>query len=126
MEIILFQILLAIAFAYLIYGLISYYQNPYRKLKKAKQDNEFYIVDDQNNVEKNLQFVFKGCLFIGEKYIGSTDEQFVVGTIDITVHDPLELTGITKDDLVFLEEKMKKIYPYAQIKWKYPISVLLD
>lgn len=126
MVVILFQILLIITFGFLIYGALNYYRNPYRKLNKAKQKNEFYLVDDENNIKKNFQFVFKGCLFEGEKYIGSTDEQFVVATIHIIAHDPLELTGITKEDLKFLEEKIKLAYPHAQIKWKHPITLLFN
>jgi len=125
MPVVTFQVLLIIAACFLLYGFFNYLRSPERKLKKAKQSKEFFIVDDEENVQKNLQFVYKGCLFEGEKYIGSWEQQFVVANIDIFVHDPLELKGISKKDLVFLEEKIKSFYPHADIHWKHPISVLL-
>lgn len=123
-EVTLFQILLVIAIGFLLYGIIKHYRNPYRKLQVAKRNNQFYFVDDHNNIKKNFQFVYEGCLFEGEKYMGSANQQFVVATIHIIVHDPDELTGITKSDLLELEEKIIDRYPHAQIHWKHPINQL--
>jgi|SRR5699024_993774 len=126
MPVITFQVLLIIATCFLLYGFFNYLRSDERKLLKAKNKNKYYLIDDSENVQKNLRFVYKGCLFEGEKYIGSRGNQFVVANIDISVHDQLELKGISKVDLSFLEEKIKGIYPNASIHWKHPISVLLE
>src|SRR5690625_4041312 len=106
-----FQVLLLIAAIFLLYGFYNYLRSPERKLKRAKKNKQFFLIDDKENVHKNFTFVYKGCSFEGEKYIGSTEEKFVVANIDITVHDPNELKGISKQDLLFLEEKITEHYP---------------
>lgn len=124
MPVVMFQVLLIIASIFLCYGFINYLRSSERKLKRAKKKKEFFLIDDQENVQKNLTFVYKGCSFIGEKYIGSQEERFVVANIHISVVDPLELRGISKKDLIFLEEKIKSHYPYATIHWRHPIQLL--
>ncbi len=72
-----------------------------------------------------MQFVYKGCLFEGEKYLGTTEDAFEVVNIHVTVRDPLELRGLTRDDLYFMEKEILMRYPYASIEWKHPINQLL-
>ncbi|WP_233881024.1 sigma-w pathway protein ysdB [Virgibacillus halodenitrificans] len=125
MIVVLFRILILVSIALLIYTWVQYYKNPQRKLRIAKESKEFYFVDQANNSKKNLQFVYKGCFFEGEKYLGTTEDSFEVVNINITVNDHLELRGLTRDDLYFLENEILLRYPYAKITWKHPISKLL-
>ncbi|AIF43247.1 hypothetical protein [Virgibacillus sp. SK37] len=125
MIVVLFRILILVSIALLIYTWVQYYRNPQRKLRLAKESKEFYFVDEANNSKKNLQFVYKGCLFEGEKYLGTTEDSFEVVNINITVNDSLELRGLTRDDLYFLENEILLRYPYAKITWKHPINKLL-
>ncbi|WP_087971865.1 sigma-w pathway protein ysdB [Oceanobacillus rekensis] len=125
MVVILFRILILIALVLLVYTWIQYLRNPERRLQIAKESNEFFIINDTSNSKKNLRFVYKGCFFEGEKYLGTTEESFEVVDIHITVHSPLELRGITRDDLYFLENEILLQYPYAKITWKHPINELI-
>lgn len=125
MIVVLFRILILVSIALLIYTWVQYYKNPQRKLRIAKYSKEFYFVDQANNSKKNLQFVYKGCFFEGEKYLGTTEDSFEVVNINITVNDHLELRGLTRDDLYFLENEILLRYPYAKITWKHPINKLL-
>lgn len=118
----LFRILISIAIIFLFYTAYQYYHNPQRRLKKAKRLKKFYYVDDTNNSKKNIQFVYKGCLFEGEKYLGTTDDAFEVVDIHISVQEPLELKGFTIEDFLFLENEISKHYPHATLKWKHPIN----
>lgn len=124
MTIYLFRILTIIAIVILLYTAYRYYQNPQRLLQRAKKNRQFFIVDDPDNSKKNIHFVYKGCQFEGEKYIGMTEMSFDVITLNISVNDPLELKGITKKDILFLENELKKLYPKATIHWRHPIDQL--
>ncbi|WP_121639492.1 sigma-w pathway protein ysdB [Virgibacillus sp. Bac330] len=125
MIVILFRVLIVLALALLIYTWIQYYRNPQRKLQIAKAEGTYYFLDEPGNSKKNLQFVYKGCLFEGEKYVGTTEDSFEVVNIHITAKDPLELSGLRRDDLYFLEEEILIRYPHAKIEWKHPINQLL-
>lgn len=125
MIVILFRILILFAIVLLIYTGFQYLRNPQRRLLIAKTSNEFYFLDEPNNSKKNVQFVYKGCLFAGEKYLGTTDDSFEVVNMHVVVHDPIELSGLTRDDLYFLEKEILIRYPYAKIEWKHPINQLL-
>lgn len=122
MIIILFRILISIAMIIILYTAYQYYRNPQRLLLKAKKRNEFYYVDEIKNSKKNIQFVYKGCLFQGEKYLGITDNSFDVVNIHVTVQEPLELKGFTVEDFLFLEKEILKHYPHATLEWKHPIN----
>ncbi|MFD2046278.1 sigma-w pathway protein ysdB [Ornithinibacillus salinisoli] len=122
MIVFLFRILIIIALTLVIYTVIQYFLNPQRRLHKAKEAQEFYFLDESNNTKKNLQFVYKGCLFEGEKYLGATEQSFEVVDIHITVQDHLELRGFTRDDLYFLEKELLIHYPFANVTWKHPIN----
>jgi len=100
-------------------------RNPERRLKIAKETNGFYFLDEPDNSKKNLHFVYKGCLFDGEKYVGTTEQAFEVVDIHISVRNPMELAGLTREDLYFLEREILIRYPHAKIKWNHPINQLL-
>lgn len=121
----LFRFLLIAAIALLIYSIIQYFRNPQRLLENAKETKGFYYFDEQNNSKKNIRFVYKGCQFEGEKYVGTTEDSFEIVDIHVTVLDPLELQGLTRDDIYFLEKELLVRYPYAKITWKHPINKLL-
>ncbi|GGB27806.1 sigma-w pathway protein ysdB [Virgibacillus dakarensis] len=125
MIVLLFRVLIFIALACILYTIFQYFRNPRRKLQIAKEQMEFFLLDEEQNSKKNLQFVYKGCLFEGEKYLGTTEQSFEVVTIQITAPEPLDLRGLTRDDLYFLEKELLIRYPYAQIEWKHPINKLL-
>lgn len=123
--VILFRMLIFIALIFLVYTGFQYLRNPQRKLAIAKHANDFFFWDEPKNSKKNVQFVYKGCLFEGEKYLGTTEDSFEVVNINVVVHEPLDLKGLTRDDLYFLEKEILIRYPYAKIEWKYPINKLL-
>lgn len=123
--VILFRILILIALALIVYTAIQYMRSPERRLQTAKDSEEFFFMDDTDNSKKNLQFVYKGCLFEGEKYLGTTEDSFEVVDIHVTVRDPLELKGFTREDLYFLEKEILIHYPYAKVTWKHPINQLI-
>lgn len=126
MLIILFRILILIAIVILLYTAKQYYHNPQRKLRKAKRNNNFFFLDEPQNSKKNLQLVYEGCLFEGEKYLGTIDNSFDVVNIHIFVHDKSELLGLKKKDLTILENKISVYYPHATIEWRHPINKLLQ
>lgn len=125
MIVLLFRLLIIIALALLVYTIVQYLRNPDRKLQLAKAANTFYMVDDEGNSKKNIQFSYKGCLFEGEKYIGATEDSFEVVDIHISARDTEELEGITREDLYFIEKELLIRYSYAAITWKYPINKLI-
>ncbi|MFD1362216.1 sigma-w pathway protein ysdB [Lentibacillus salinarum] len=125
MMVLLIRLLILIALGLLIHLIIQYFRSPDRKLQIAKTANTFYLADEPANSQKNIQFVYKGCLFEGEKYIGVTEKAFEVVNIDVSARDTDELEGITRDDLYFMENELLNRYPYAAITWKYPINKLI-
>lgn len=126
MVIILFRILIILAIAFIFLAALQYVRSPQRKIQKAKDMQSFYFLDEPEDNKKNLQFTYKGCLFEGEKYLGTTETAFEVVNIHITVQRPIELRGITKTDLAFLEEEIISKYPYATVTWKHPINQLIE
>ncbi|WP_047981636.1 hypothetical protein [Ornithinibacillus contaminans] len=125
MIVILFRILIVAAIILLVYSIIQYFRNPQRLLQHAKETQGFYFTDEPGNSKKNIQFVYKGCQFVGEKYVGTTENAFEIVDIHITVADSIELQGITRDDIYFLEKELLIRYPHAKITWKHPINTLL-
>ncbi|MFD2926181.1 sigma-w pathway protein ysdB [Halobacillus naozhouensis] len=124
MIIILFRILLIIAILFIIYTVYKFIVNPRRRLDHAHQKHEFYFHDTPENTKQNFFITYKGLMFEGEKYLGTTEEAFEVVTINIFTHYPEKLQGLERNDLYFLEEQVLIRYPYARIEWKYPINRL--
>ncbi|GIO27782.1 sigma-w pathway protein ysdB [Ornithinibacillus bavariensis] len=125
MIVILFRILIIAAIILLLYSIIQYFRNPERLLQHAKISNGFYFIDEQWNSKKNIRLVYKGCQFEGEKYVGTTENSFEIVDIHVTVTDPIELQGLTRDDIYFLEKELLIRYPYAKVTWKHPIDKLI-
>lgn len=125
MLVLLFRILILLAIILLVYTWIEYVRSPERKIRIAKDLNQFYLADEPNNNKKNLRFVYKGCTFEGEKYVGIAEDSFEVTNIHVSVCHPIELKGVTREDLYFLESELLIRYPYAKIEWKHPINQLV-
>lgn len=125
MIIVLFRVLILIAIVLLIFTFIQYLRNPQRLLHVAKQTKDFYFLDEPENSKRNLQFVYKGCLFEGEKYLGTKEDTFEVVDIHISVKDSMDLKGFSREDIYFLENEILLRYPHAKIKWNHPINQLL-
>lgn len=124
MIVILFRLLIIFAMVVLIYTAYKYIVNPKRKLEVAQEKSEFYFLDQSNNIKKNFFITYKGFLFEGEKYLGTTEDSFEV--VDIVMHtkNPERLKGFERKDLYFLEEEILIRYPHAEIEWKHPINRL--
>ena len=110
---------------YLFYRGIRYLTDPKRKLDEAYEEERYYYYDDAKNVRKNVFITYKGAMFEGEKYLGTTEDAFEVVSIFVSVHDPMKLQGLTKDDFVYLEKEIVISYPKATINWKNPIEQLM-
>ncbi|MRH42907.1 sigma-w pathway protein ysdB [Aquibacillus halophilus] len=125
MIILIFRLLIIIAMIMLLYTAYKYIMNPKRKLEVAKEKKSFYFLDDSDNIKKNLLMTYKGFLFEGEKYLGTTEKSFDVININVHARNPGELKGLERDDLYFLEQEILIRYPHAEIEWKYPINKLV-
>jgi hypothetical protein len=126
MIVLLLRLLLIALILFLIYAALKYLFNPKRKLELAHENNQFYILDDPENVRKNFSLTYKGVLFEGEKYLGTTSNAFEVVSIFIWANSSSRLQGLTLDDFSHIEIEVKTRYPYAKIDWKSPIKELLN
>lgn len=109
-----------------VYSLTKYLLNPKRKLELAHEQKRFYFFDDENNVHKNFLLTYKGVLFEGEKYLGTTENAFEVVSIFIWPRSVSELKGLVKEDFLFIESKIREHYSSAKIDWKSPIKEFLE
>ncbi|CQR48088.1 Sigma-w pathway protein YsdB [Paraliobacillus sp. PM-2] len=122
----LFRVFIFVAILFLLYTAYKYIINPKRKLEVARDKKQFYFLDDPDNVKKNFLMTYKGILFEGEKYIGTTENAFDVVSIIVYTKHPNQLKGLERDDLYFLEKEILIHYPHAKIEWKHPINQLFD
>ncbi len=111
---------------YLFYRGFSYLTDPKRKLDEAREQERYYFYDDVKNVRKNFFITYKGAIFEGEKYLGTTENSFDIVSIFVWVKDEAKLQGFTKDDFHFLKSEILSNYPNAIISWKNPIEQLLN
>ena len=118
-----FVILALLIFAF--YKLLQYIFDPKRKLDEAYEKGNYYVYDDVKNVRKNFFITYKGALFEGEKYLGTTDNAFDVISVFVSVHNLAELQGLTKEDFEFLQNEILMSYPSAKISWIEPIEKLI-
>ncbi|MDQ0230991.1 sigma-w pathway protein ysdB [Metabacillus malikii] len=126
MFIILIRLLVFALIIFLIYSGFKYLFNPKRKLELAKEQKQFYFLDDKEDVRKNFMVTYKGVLFEGEKYLGTTSQSFEVVSIFVWAKSSSALQGLTLKDFYYIEEEIKQRYPYADVDWKSPIKELLD
>lgn len=124
-SVVLFRLLILIAVFILAYSAIKYIVNPKRKLELAHEKKQFYFYDDKQNVRKNFMITYRGVLFEGEKYLGTTDNSFEVVTAHVWVKNTDKLQGLNKEDFQFIEKEIKSAYPNCKISWKSPIKEFL-
>lgn len=110
---------------FIFYKFARYLLDPKRKLDEAYEKGEYYFYDDVKNVRKNFFISYKGALFEGEKYLGTTKDAFEVVSIFVSVNDTAKLHGLTKEDFLFLEKEILFNYPNAKISWQNPIEQLI-
>ena len=125
MILLLFRLLIIVLVVYIFYKGVRYLTDPKRKLDEAYEKGEYYFYDDVKNVRKNFFISYKGALFEGEKYLGTTENAFEVVSIFVWVHDTMKLQGLTKEDFYYLEKEIQLSYPKATINWKNPIEQLM-
>ncbi|TDL82054.1 sigma-w pathway protein ysdB [Peribacillus frigoritolerans] len=125
MIVILLRLLLLALIVFVLYSLVKYVLNPKRKLELAQEQKEYFLLDDRNNVRKNFLLTYKGVLFEGEKYLGTTDRAFEVVSIFMWTGSPSKLQGLSLSDFEFVEEKVREQYPHAALDWKSPVKELL-
>lgn len=125
MAVFLFRILIIMAVFILAYSALKYIVNPKRKLELAHQKKQFFFFDESQNIRKNFLITYRGVLFEGEKYLGTTENAFEVVTIDVWVKSSDKLKGLNKEDFYFIEKEIVSAYPNAKINWKSPIKELL-
>ncbi len=125
MIIILFRLFILAAVILLIYSAFKYVLNPMRKLELAHDQKKFYLLDEQNNVRKNMLLTYKGVLFEGEKYLGTTEKSFEVVDISMRVKQPDRLVGMDREDFYFIEKEILIRYPNAKVEWKSPVKEFL-
>jgi hypothetical protein len=123
---ILIRILIFLLIIYLLYRAFKYIVNPKRKLELAMEQKKFYFLDDQENVRKNFLVTYKGVLFQGEKYLGTTDRAFDVVSIFVWVENSSSLKGISYEDLKYVETEVLERYPNASIDWKSPLKEFIN
>src|SRR3954467_13350273 len=119
---ILIRLLLFALILFLLYRMVKFIINPKRKLELAYEQKRYYFLDDQDNVRKNFLLTYKGVLFEGEKYLGTTDNAFEVVSIFIWARSTSALKGMVREDFQFIERKIKEHYPTAKIDWKSPVK----
>ncbi|MGX2960819.1 sigma-w pathway protein ysdB [Peribacillus sp. JNUCC 23] len=120
------RLLLFALIIFLIYTVIKYIVSPKRKLELAQEHSKFFFLDDPNNIQKNFVVTYKGVLFEGEKYLGTTVQAFEVISIFIWPRNTSSLKGMERKDFQFIESEVKKRYPQAVIDWKSPIKEFLE
>ena len=120
--ILLLRLIILLLFIFLIYSAVKYLFHPKRKLELAHEQKRFYFLDEQDNVRKNFLLTYKGVLFEGEKYLGTTSSAFEVVSIFIWPKKTSALKGLVLEDFQYIERKVNEAYPAAKIDWKSPIK----
>jgi hypothetical protein len=96
-----------------------------RKLESARRHKRFLLIDNED-VRRNFLLTYKGAVFAGEKYMGSTDSTFDVVSIAIWPENAALLKGLVKEDFYFIDKKIIQHYPNAEIIWKSPVKEILQ
>ena len=89
------RLLIIVLIIYTFYKILRYLFDPKRKLDEAHEKESYYFYDDIKNVRKNFFITYKGVMFEGEKYLGTTDQAFEVVSIFVWTKDPSKLHGFT-------------------------------
>ncbi|HEX7065754.1 MAG TPA: sigma-w pathway protein ysdB [Bacillales bacterium] len=121
----LFRLLLLLAVIVILYSGWKYVTAPQRKLEAAQRRKQLYLWDDPKDARKNLFIVCKGVQFEGEKYIGATENEFVVTSILMRMVEPDQLFGLNREDFYRMEQEIYAAYPLAEITWQNPVGDFL-
>ncbi|WP_371932669.1 sigma-w pathway protein ysdB [Bacillus carboniphilus] len=92
--VIVLRIVLIGLFIFFIYTAFKYILNPKRKLDLSQEQKRYYLLDNREHVQKNMQLTYKGALFEGEKYLGTTEQSFEVISIFIWCKKEEQLQGL--------------------------------
>src|SRR5690606_36281280 len=95
------RLLFFAAIIFLLFKTVTYIVNPKRKLELAQEQKRFYFLDDSENVRKNFFLTYKGALFEGEKYLGTTEYAFEVVSISMLIKNTAALHGLAYEDFIF-------------------------
>ncbi|MCL7749804.1 sigma-w pathway protein ysdB [Halalkalibacter alkaliphilus] len=123
--VILFRLLLLIALFVLAYSAFKYLFHPRRKLEQAHDRKQYFFYDDDKDVRKNFLITYKGVMFEGEKYLGTTEQSFEIISIYVWAKQTDQLTGLSREDFQFIADDIHLRYPNAKVEWKSPIKELL-
>ncbi|MCM3716006.1 sigma-w pathway protein ysdB [Halalkalibacter oceani] len=123
--VILFRFLILLALIILAYSALKYLFHPRRKLEQAHERQQFFFYDDEKDVRKNFLLTYKGVMFEGEKYLGTTEDSFEIVSVYIWARQTDRLNGFSKEDFQFIADDVHLRYPNAKIEWKSPIKELL-
>lgn len=123
--ILLLRVVIFALIIYIIYKIVKFILSPKRKLESAHEQKKYFFYDVPDNIRINFLITYKGVMFEGEKYLGTTDKSFEVVSIFIWPHNNDLLHGLSYDDFIFLENEVALRYPEAAIDWKSPIKELL-
>jgi hypothetical protein len=118
--------ILASLILFFFYLFIKTTATPNRKFRHAVKQKQFYMVDDKNNVRKNLLLTFKGVILEGEKHPGTSKNSLDVGSIYIWTWNPADIEKMDLADFFFIEQKILKQYPKAKINWNNPFFKLMS
>jgi hypothetical protein len=121
----IFQLFLLLAVGIIIYSVIKYLLDPQRKLERARRHEDFYVLDDSDNVRKNIFLTVRGAMFEGEKFLGTSDGSVEVTSILVRTEDYDQLRGMTGQDFHAIEKELTVRYPKASIEWSLPIADLM-
>ncbi|WP_163101275.1 sigma-w pathway protein ysdB [Peribacillus alkalitolerans] len=121
----LFRLALFAIFVFIVYSAFKYLTSPKRKLELAHEQKKYFFLDDTGNIRKNFLLTYKGVLFEGEKYLGTTEKAFEVISIFIWPKSTMSLKGLERSDFLYIESEVRKNYPDAVIDWKSPIKEFL-
>jgi cbb3-type cytochrome oxidase subunit 3 len=119
------RFLLLLAIIVFIVWWFQYIFNPQRKLMSALEKKQTFFLDDENDVRRNFFLTYKGVLFEGEKYLGSTKNRFTVAKISLQPRQPNRLHILTREDFFEMTEIIHERYPDADIEWGTPIKEFL-
>jgi cbb3-type cytochrome oxidase subunit 3 len=106
------------------YLILKYVLNPKRKLEMAQQNGQLYLLDEANNIRRNLLITLKGAVFEGEKYMGTADDAFRIIHIKLWPKNKDQLHGLSKNDFMEMERLIFERYPYSTLEWTSPVKDL--
>jgi cbb3-type cytochrome oxidase subunit 3 len=119
------RVLVLIIILIIAYGAIKHFINPRRKLAYAIANRQTLLMDDKQDIRKNLLIAYKGSLFEGEKYMGTIDGSFQIIQIHLQPQDNQKLIGFDVADFLAIEQQVLALYSHAQISWGSPVKELV-